>query len=151
MTIRFANPKDKKGVLNLIAELMNHAYKRQGKPQITIADLPQKTFDMLLKRNDFKIFLAEENDSVIGLATLYIIHVLRKTKPRGELEELVVTENMRGKGIGKRLLQAVIDYCRKNNIYSLKLSTLEEAIDNHAFYMKQGGETHEKRFRFDIE
>lgn len=150
MTIRFATKKDKDAVMDLIAELMNNTCKLQGNLLITTEDLPKHMFDELLKRNDVKIFLAEEDNTTVGLATLYIIPLLRRKTPRGELEELVVTKSMRRKGIGKKLLQAVIDYCKEHGIYSLKLSSLIEMTDAHAFYIKQGGMMNEKRFRFDI-
>lgn len=151
MKIRFAKKEDKNHVLNLIVELMNNGYKRQGKPLISPKDLPQDMFDKLLKRDDIKIFVAEENKNIVGLATLYIIPLLRRKKPRGELEELVVTKTLRRKGIGKKLLQTVIEYCKKHNIYSLKLSSLVELTNAHAFYIKQGGVMSEKRFRFDLD
>ena len=150
MIIRFAAKKDKKQVLQLIAELMNNAYKMTGKPLISTKDLPQDIFEKLVKRGDVKIFVAEENDKLVGLATLYIIPIMRRTKPRGELEELVVTEDKRGQGIGRKLFEKVLQFCKENNVYSLKLSSYLELTKAHSFYEKLGGKTIERTFRFDI-
>lgn len=150
MKIRLARKQDKTQVLNLIAELMNTAHKTFGTPMISSGDLPQDVFGELLKRGDVKIFVAEENNNLIGLATLYIIPVMRRIKPRAELEELIVTEKKRGKGIGKKLLEIALKYCKDNNIYSLKLSSYLEMTSAHAFYERLGGKTKERIFRFDI-
>lgn len=150
MKIRLANKNDKEQIISLIVELTNVGRKILGKPAVTIQDLSTNTFEKLLKRNDVKMFVAEENNEIAGLATLYIIDVMRRIKPRAELEELVVTKDKRGKGIGEKLIQSVLTYCKTHNIYALKLSSLLGNKKAHAFYKKQGGKIIEQEFRFDI-
>src|SRR3989344_2953338 len=115
MQIRLARKEDKEAVLSLAAELLNTANEKAGHPLISVSDVGSHVFDQLLSTEYAKIFVAEENNTVVGMATIYILPTLRRKKPQGKLEELVVTKKWRGKGVGKQLFQAALDYCKQHN------------------------------------
>ena len=150
MTIRLAKPSDKNQILELVVELANHIYDLTKKPRVSIADLGVRAFDEILKRDDIKFFVAEDKNVLVGFASLYILPNIRREKPKGEIEEFVITKKYRGKGVGKKLFQTVLDYCKSHNVYALKLTSGIELEGAHAFYEKMGGVFTEKLFRFDI-
>lgn len=57
------------------------------------------------------------------------------TEPNAEILNLLVVESYRGKGIGKSLIKAVIDVCKKENIRSLTLEVRESnKVAKQAYY-----------------
>ena len=56
----------------------------------------------------------------------------------GEINNMLVDDNYRGYGIGKKLIDYFKDYCKENNIYNLKVVASAKNINAINFYKKQG-------------
>ncbi len=152
MHIRLAKDTDKMQILNLLDELItevNIKSKQQTKTSKNRKEQEQR-FDELIKRDEVKIFVAEEGNRLLGVADLFILPLMRRGYYQGHLEDLVVTEDMRGKGIGSQLLSAVKTYCKNRGIPVLKLNSGVYLPEAHSFYEKHGGVFTEKMFRFDL-
>lgn len=63
----------------------------------------ESTFRGLLRRTDSDLFVAEHNGAVIGYAIFWSV------TDQGELGNVAVAPEYRGKGIGTRLVEAVLD------------------------------------------
>ena len=146
MNVRFATQEDKTQILNLFDEFSLLFYAK---------DVPSKVggdiFDEIIKRDDTKIFVAEDKDKLVGLATFYLLPNIRHGWHRGHVEDFFTTESYRGKGVGTLIFAAIKDYCHKNNIKVIKLDSEKGLISAHSFYEKNGGKFTEKMFRFDID
>lgn len=53
----------------------------------------------------------------------------------GHIEDIVTDESVRGKGLGKLIINTLIDFAKKNGAYKVLLSSLEK---NVPFYEKCG-------------
>lgn len=146
MTIREATPQDKDQVLALFDEF-SAMFHSEDKP----SQVGGAIFDEIMGRSDTMIFVAEENNTLLGLVTFYLLPNVRHGWHRGHIEDFFVTSATRGKGVGTLLFAAVKDYCRKNNIRVVKLDSGSELTAAHKFYEKNGGKTSERFFRFDID
>lgn len=60
--------------------------------------------------------------------------------PSGLIDELVVSKSSRGAGIGKQLIQAVIDKCRESGCYEVEVSTEKSNTKARRFYKTCGFE-----------
>ena len=69
-------------------------------------------------------FVAEENGHVEGFALWYIRYSTWKGQ-RLYLEDLLVTEKMRGKGIGKLLFDALIEECKAKKYSGMMWQVLD--------------------------
>jgi len=118
MHIRFAKNTDKKQILDLLGELITEVNIKSKQPAKTSKGRKEqeKRFDELIKRADVQIFVAEEENRLLGVADLFILPLIRRGYYQGYLEDLVVTAGMRGKGIGSKLLSAIKTYCKDHNI-----------------------------------
>ena len=80
------------------------------------------------------IFVLEMNDIIVASTTLLIeqkfIHKLSKY---GHIEDVIVNNEHRGKGYGKKIIKYVVDYCKKNKFYKITLTCKQELIP---FYEK---------------
>ena len=103
--IRVATTEDMDQVLNLINELAVFE-KEPNAVEVTEADLKKKGFG---DSKEFDCFVAEVDQKVIGIALVYT----RFSTWKGtvlHLEDLIVSEKMRGYGVGSSLLDQVILY-----------------------------------------
>lgn len=152
MNVRFAKKEDKVQVLRLLDELGEEVCRRMGYSphNIEAQKVGGPIFDEIISRKDTLIFVAEEDKKLIGLVTLYLLPNMRHGWHRGHVEDFVVSETNRGKGIGTQLFDTVKKYCRENNIKVIKLDSGVDLTGAHRFYEKIGGKFTEKMFRFDI-
>jgi len=103
--VRVATTEDMNQVLNLINELAVFE-KEPNAVEVTEADLKKKGFG---DSKEFDCFVAEVDQKVIGIALVYT----RFSTWKGtvlHLEDLIVSEKMRGYGVGSSLLDQVILY-----------------------------------------
>lgn len=81
-------------------------------------------FESLVQKN--VLFLYVENDEVLGMCKL--IRAEYRCNHIMYLGGLAVEPKYFGKGFGSRIIQEIIDYCKKNEILRIELSV---AVFNH--------------------
>ena len=86
----------------------------------------------------WEAFVAEENDVVIAFALYYTRYSTWKGQ-RMYLEDLMVTENMRGKNVGKLLFDELITECKEKNYSGLVWQVLDWNEPAINFYKKFDG------------
>ena len=94
----------------------------------SISKLPQE----IENSGNSKFWVAAFKDSIIGFIGLRIKSNI------GEIIHTSVSATWRGKGIGQRLLNHVIEYANKNSIHSLHLSVMNFLISAQSLYIKMG-------------
>lgn len=132
-TIRFATKKDMKAVHRLITELAIFENEPDA-VEITVVDLE---IDGFSENPKFKIFLAEENETIIGMALFYERYSTWKGKAI-HLEDLIVTQSKRKLGVGKALYSKLMEYAFENGYKRIAWEVLDwnkNAID---FYENTG-------------
>jgi PhnO protein len=127
--IRDAVFEDEDGVYALITELEE-------------CELPRRDFSDIFKANllskQICYFVAEEEGRLIGFASVYFQRLLHHAAKIAELQELVVTNDSRGLGLGKQLLDKAAEKARLENCPQLEVSCGKKRIASHAFYESQG-------------
>ncbi len=94
--------------------------------------------ESIFSSNEVDGIVAMEEGNVLGYAS---IHYIKKiTRKSGIIEDVVVKENQRGKGIGKLLVKNLIEKAKKNNCDKIILSSSEK---NLKFYEKLGFQKNE--------
>lgn len=96
------------------------------------------SFQMVLNNPNASILLAEKEDKIIGFATFSVRAVVRYPKPIAELDELFVAPEFRKQGIGKRLLQTVLEGARELGCYRLYIESHYDHKAAHALYEEMG-------------
>ncbi len=130
-TIRKGNPDDVPAAYRLIEELAE--YEKAGHE---VENSPEQMLeDAFGKKSFFEFFVAEHQKQVVGMALYYINYSTWKGKCI-YLDDLVVSEKHRRKGIGKLLFDALITKARDMQVKRLIWQVLtwnEPAIE---FYKK---------------
>ena len=131
--IRKGTKQDLPSVLNLINEL---ALFEKAPEQVTntIKDMEEDGFG---NNPVFNFYVAELNNKIIGIAVYFIKYSTWKGKGL-YLDDLFVTEKFRGKGIGKKLFDIIIEEAKKINAKQLHWQVLDWNTPAIDFYKKYG-------------
>lgn len=120
-------------VLGLIQELAVFE-KEPDAVEVTLEDLEQDGFG---KNPAFHCFVAEVNSKIEGIALVYNRYSTWKGRAI-HLEDLIVSEPMRGKGIGTALLDEVIKYGHNLGVKRINWEVIDWNDPAIAFYEKKG-------------
>ena len=126
--IRSANAGDRERCLELLSML--------------VGDAPAggwgATFDTLLTLERGEIHVADEDGTLLGMATVSYNLALRYRGEYCQLEELIVDPDARGKNVGGLLVQASLDRAEQRGCAEYGLYLVEQTEKNQPFYEKQG-------------
>lgn len=132
-SIRKAKIADMPQVFTLIQELA-HFEKEPEAVVITVEDLERDGFG---PKPLFHCFVAEKEHIIVGMALVYPKYCSWKG-PSLYLENLIVTHKMRSRGLGKALLDEVVNYGRRLGVRSIEWDVSNWNTPAIAFYEKQG-------------
>src|SRR6476469_359008 len=130
-TIRYAVKADWKRMLELINELAVYE-KAPDEVTVTLNHFIDAGFG---EKPVWKAFVAEVDDKVEGFALFYIRYSTWKGC-RLYLEDFIVTEKMRGQGIGKLLFERTIQEAKENNYSGMVWQVLDWNEPAINFYHK---------------
>jgi ribosomal protein S18 acetylase RimI-like enzyme len=82
------------------------------------------------------LFIASENDAVVGMLTLVVVQI--PTGLRARIEDVVVAESRRSQGIGTALNKAAIDLARSLNVRSIELTSRPSRVEAIRIYERLG-------------
>ncbi len=133
LIIREAIKTDMPCVYQLIKALARFE-KEPEAVQITVNDLKDKGFG---ESPAFKCFVAEVNKKVEGIALVYPRYSTWKGVVL-HLEDLIVSQNMRGLGIGTALLDKVIVYGKQQGAKRISWEVLDWNDPAIGFYKQKG-------------
>ena len=125
MKIRQLQPSDIKQVINLWTSAFSRNFNNTLNPDY-INDPSSTTM------------VAYEGNTIIGVASIHIIYKLSRTL--GLIEDVAVNKDHRGKGIGKSLVEKLIEISKQKNCDKIVLNTSQK---NSKFYEKIGFEKNE--------
>ncbi len=131
ITIRNAVENDCPRMLELITELA--VYERA--PDAVTVSLEHFATSGFGEKPVWWAFVAEENNVIIGFA-LYFIRYSTWKGQRMYLEDLLVTEKARGKGVGKLLFDELLIEARQRNMSGLAWQVLDWNEPAINFYKK---------------
>ena len=132
-SIREAQEGDMSQVLTLIKELAIFE-KESNAVEVTVDDLKKDGFG---EKKLFHCFVGEINGEIVGMALVYPRYSTWKG-PIIHLEDLIVTEKMRGSGLGSALLKEVVKYGNNLGVRRICWEVLDWNEPAIAFYEKNG-------------
>lgn len=139
MRIRQATIEDSAVIAQLMAQLMEVG--GYGDWQVS----PEQIAESLRKMADsdaYQVLLAEDEGQTVGLLRLSFRHTLFHPAPSALIDELVVEQGHRGRGVGQRLMAEAIERCRAAGCHEIEVSTERSNEAAQEFY-RQHGFSHE--------
>lgn len=140
MTVRVAAPGDADAVLALLAGL--------GRPPVAEDPSDQRTvFAEHLAAPAARVFVAEDEGKVVGVASLWIRPRLNWTTPEAWLPDLYVEPAARRRGHARGLLAACADEARSNGCHRLILESGHQRAEAHRLYESFGFEHYARSYQ----
>jgi len=131
LIVRKGTPSDIAPALHLVKELAIYE-KASNEVEVTIEEMTEWGFG---NDKQFDFFVAEENNSIIGIALYYYKYSTWKGKCLF-LEDIIVTESQRGRGIGKLLFDEVVNVAKAEKVRRMEWQVLEWNTPAIKFYEK---------------
>lgn len=131
MKIRKATVEDQKEICALIRQLEDYV-KLERKP--TEQDI-RETLVKLINLPSCVMLVAEEHDKIIGLLTMWVRLTLFHGAGSALIDELIIDELYRGRGVGKNLVKKAFDEAKLRGCIEIEVSANQEAIE---FYKRCG-------------
>ena len=131
--VRLGQKEDMQSVFNLITELAVFE-KEPDAVEITVTDLVRDGFSETPK---FKVFVAEQEHNIIGIALFYERFSTWKGRTI-HLEDLIVTKSKQKIGAGKALYTAVLKHAYDNNFNRVAWEVIDWNTNAIDFYKNTG-------------
>lgn len=122
-------------------------------PQLSTSSLPptEEELDQIIRSDASMILIAENNNNeIVGTMTLVLFHI--PTGLRAWIEDVVVDNDHRGEGIGKKLNQKALQIAEKAGAKTVELTSRPARESANRLYQDLGfqkRETNVYRFSFD--
>lgn len=133
--LREAKPSDAPRLVELIDELGHHidekAVRRNLAKLEKVGELP---------------LVATLGKEVVGLIGRHQMVTIHRPAPVGRIPLLVVANDARGHNIGRMLVEAVEEWCRRQGCALIEVTSNDRRADAHAFYRHMGYERTSIRF-----
>jgi len=133
VTLRPAKKQDSEAILRLIQELAVFE-KEPESVLLTVSDIERYGFG---SSPLFQCLVAQVEQQVIGMA-LYYQRFSTWKGPTYHLEDLIVTEAYKGKGIGTQLYTAFIQMAYESGVERIEWNVLDWNTPAVGFYEKSG-------------
>ncbi|MFM1874441.1 MAG: hypothetical protein RL266_178 [Bacteroidota bacterium] len=131
VNVRIGLREDVPAVLGLIQEL---AIYEKAPDEVTVS-LDELMRDGFGPNPIYGLFVAEADHTIVGIALYYEKYSTWKGRCL-YLEDIIVTEKMRGKGIGAQLFESVVAVAKERNSARMEWQVLEWNEPAIGFYRK---------------
>ncbi len=132
-SLRIANKEDCPRLMELVHELALYE-KAPEQVTVTLAEFEDAGFG---NNPVWKAFVAEVDNEIVGFALYYVRYSTWKGN-RMYLEDLIITEKMRGNGIGKLLFDRLIQEAKELGFSGMVWQVLDWNEPAINFYKKYG-------------
>jgi GNAT superfamily N-acetyltransferase len=144
--IREATESDLPAVGKLLEDLTDAIDSTEG----IDTDIALKNYERLLKDAGSHFLVAAREGTPVGFINFTVRQTILHQSPSALIDELVVAEEYRGKGVGRQLVQAAIDKCRQLGCCEVEVSTEKTNLKARNFYKQCGFEEIGTLFEVDL-
>lgn len=131
------DPDQQKAIVELTASYMADPMGGEDPmPENVRANLPQ----VLAAHPARLILLAKDNDKYVGICTAFVGISTFYARPYFNVHDIAVLPAYRGKGIGRQLLECLIEIARQRNYCKITLEVRHDNLPAQHLYRKLGFE-----------
>ncbi len=127
--VRPANEADFDSVYELLNQLKGSQHNYEAFEQNYLQNIADPLVHYLI---------AVQKNEVVGFISLHVQRILHHPSLTGEIQELIIEENHRGKGIGKMLMEKVELLAKELKLEEVELTTRIHRKEAQEFYKNLG-------------
>ncbi len=135
MPVRLCDEKDLPAVVDLITQLAEVATGGKIFKLTKLQDLFSK---MSARPETYANYVYELDGKVVGFLSMVFYMTFFHRVGTAQVNELVVSDGYRGKGIGHDLMKMAEQEARRRNMDELEVGTESENLEAQKFYRKYG-------------
>jgi GNAT superfamily N-acetyltransferase len=144
LNIRLARLEDVSAILFIYAQALDNG-------KVLSVENAQEIFLKQKQYPDYKVFIAEFEDEIVGTFALLIMeNMAHLGTPSAVVEDVGVLPKMQGKGIGKLMMEYALNYAKEKGCYKMSLSSNLRREKAHQFYESLGFKKHGFSFLMDL-
>jgi len=137
LLVRQATQKDIAAVLDLYAQ------PGLDDGDVLSEEAAQEVFAQFSRYPNYRLFVALDRSTVVGSYAMLVMHNLaHRGTPSAIVEDVVVTADRQGQGIGRQMMAHAVTEARAAGCYKLALSSNRKRTQAHAFYESLGFARH---------
>ncbi|MDQ6528901.1 GNAT family N-acetyltransferase [Flavobacterium sp. LHD-85] len=129
ISIRKAENQDLDFIYKAICELENEV-------------LDFEVFQMIFNENisnSKNLYLIAENETEgLGFISFHTQNLLHHCGLVGEIQEFFIHQKYRGQGVGRSLINEILNFAEENNLKSIEVTTNKKRVENVAIYENLG-------------
>ncbi|WP_035653123.1 GNAT family N-acetyltransferase [Flavobacterium sp. ASV13] len=89
--------------------------------------------------NPKNLYLIAENENEgLGFISFHTQNLLHHCGLVGEIQEFFIDKNYRGQGVGRLLINEILNFTEENNLKSIEVTTNKKRVENVAIYENLG-------------
>jgi len=89
--------------------------------------------------NPKNLYLIAENENEdVGFISFHTQNLLHHCGRVGEIQEFFIHKNHRGRGIGRQLIEKIMQFANQNNLKSIEVTTNRKRVENVLIYENLG-------------
>lgn len=89
--------------------------------------------------NPKNLYLIVENEiEGLGFISFHTQNLLHHCGLVGEIQEFFIHQKYRGQGVGRALINEILNYAEENNLKSIEVTTNKKRVENVAIYENLG-------------
>jgi ribosomal protein S18 acetylase RimI-like enzyme len=146
IVIRKARKSDLPAIKRLLAELIN----AMDDTECIDMRIAPGIWERLLRDARSHFLVATAGGTPVGLIHFTTRQTVLHRSPSGMIDELIVTVEYQGKGLGKQLVLAAVERCRQLGCCEVEVSTEQTNLRARKFYRKCGFDKTEMLFEMDL-
>jgi predicted N-acetyltransferase YhbS len=145
MKTRQAASNDISAIIKLLEELGRpKAASKSDKIEFT------RLVHKYMRGKNAMILVAEDNHSIIGMASLVFVPRLNQTRQELWIPDMIVSRYHQNKGVGKALAKKFTKIAKENNCFRIRLESGNARKQAHTFYRRIGFEQFAASFQKQI-
>lgn len=129
INIRKVEKQDLDFIYKAICELEN---------EILDFEFFERIFDENISNPRNVYLIAEDENEGLGFVSFHTQNLLHHCGLVGEIQEFFIHQKYRGQGVGRLLINKILDFAEKNALKSIEVTTNKKRVENVAIYENLG-------------
>ena len=129
LQIRNIKPQDLNFVFKSICELENEELN---------FEIFAAIFNENIANPNNLYLIAENENEGVGFISFHTQNLLHHNGRVGEIQEFFINEKYRGKGIGRQLIEKIMQYAEEHKLKSIEVTTNKRRVENVMIYENLG-------------
>lgn len=139
IVLREARREDLPAIIALLADDVLGSRREDTEP--AAIGIYEASFQAIDRDPNQSLMVAVRADEVVGTFQLsFLAGLSHRGSLRGQIESVRVAKDLRGSGLGTRMIAWAVDRCRDRRCALVQLSTHRTRVDAHRFYDRLGFE-----------